>query len=286
MEYPLYYYLKYKSNYLEKESSGGAFYFLAEEILKLNGSIYGVKFKDTDPFSCEFSRAITIKNLIPFFGSKYIPVDYTNYNSILNSVKNDLDNDKYVLFSGKSCDINRLEKFLGDFNRYKKLYIVCIFCTGFMKDPISIKKYVSNIITLYKEKYNIDLSFKKIKFRPNPTVFYFTYPNFNRRKDLDCDTITLQILQEIYSNIIRTKSCPCKCFVKCHCDYAIGDIKLYRIDKKLIPQNEIDFNKMHPSSSSFIIYNKKGLDLIQNKMSKYNIIEANINIFKKSHHLN
>ena len=121
-----------------RESSGGVFSVLAEEILKSEGTVYGVAMDD-DCYGCSFRRVDKTELLEELYGSKYIQA---RTNHIYRRVKEDLAGGKKVLFSGTPCQINGLKCFLG--KEYSNLYTIDCICHG-VPSPKIWKEYIQYI---------------------------------------------------------------------------------------------------------------------------------------------
>lgn len=148
-------------------SSGGIFLAFADFFIKKGGIVYGAIYNQN--FEVIHSRADNIDDAKKMTGSKY---SRSELNEIFKLVKNDLKNNKLVLFSGTPCQIFSLKRFLK--NDYENLFTIDIICHGtpekkYLKDYINYleKKYKSKLIKLnmrYKDekKYNGNLK-KKYK---------------------------------------------------------------------------------------------------------------------------
>ena len=108
---------------LYRSTSGGVFRALADKILEQNGVVYGavynedyseVLFSDSD--SCDPTK---------FQKSKYI---VSNPQMIYKKVKEQLDADRFVLFSGAPCQVAGLTCFLNQ--KYDKLITIDFVCGG------------------------------------------------------------------------------------------------------------------------------------------------------------
>ena len=130
-----------------KSSSGGIFVLLAEEILKLNGAVYGAAFDHNGEVS--HIRVEEKSNLYKLQGSKY--VQSTVDKEIYLSVKSELENKKYILYSGTPCQIGALKQFLN--RNYETLLTVSFICHG-VPSPALWKQYVDE----QSEKYNSSIS--------------------------------------------------------------------------------------------------------------------------------
>lgn len=132
-------------------SSGGLFTIMALEVLNQSGIVYGVGMTD-DCYSSEYKRVVNADDLKSLQGSKYIQ---SNIGGTFNTVKNDLENGREVLFSGTGCQVNGLKAFLQ--KDYSNLICVDVVCHGVPSEELW-KKYV-----LSKERSNGKL--KSVNFR-------------------------------------------------------------------------------------------------------------------------
>lgn len=168
----------------KNSSSGGVFVLLGKEILKRNGVIYGAAFDEK--FSVKHIKITNETDLKQLQGSKYVQSDINN---IYVDVKKMLDNDKYVLFTGTSCQIEGLNAYLR--KEYNKLYTQDIICHG-VPSPKLLRKYLDYQQKKHKEKikniefrnkdqgwlkFRIKLSFETKKyskvFTDDPYMMYF-----------------------------------------------------------------------------------------------------------------
>ncbi|MGM9534773.1 MAG: Coenzyme F420 hydrogenase/dehydrogenase, beta subunit C-terminal domain [Intestinibacter sp.] len=132
-------------------TSGGLASVLYNEVISKNGVVYGVCMDEN--FNLNFERATHKNDLYKFKGSKYVQA---SVNDKFKLVKDDLENNKNVLFIGTPCQIDGLKFYLK--KEYSNLYTVDLICHG--TPPIGyLKEYIEKIIN---EK-NINPS--KILFR-------------------------------------------------------------------------------------------------------------------------
>ncbi len=145
---PIVYALKHRSDLVrEKSSSGGAFTAISDYILSSNGIIYGA-ILDED-MKVSHQRGETEEERDEFRGSKYVQ---SELNDIYLQIKNDLKQDKLVLFTGTPCQVAGLKKFLTksklSIDKVNKLILVDFICHG-TSSPIIFKDYIK-----YQEKKN------------------------------------------------------------------------------------------------------------------------------------
>ena len=125
-----------KEDKIRLESSSGAiFSLLAEQVLRQDGTVYGVAMSQNCKYA-EFTRIDKQEDLPKLRGSKYLQARVGN---IYKQVKTDLESGLYVLFSGTGCQINGLKGFLG--KEYEKLYCVDVICHG-VPSPKLWRRYV------------------------------------------------------------------------------------------------------------------------------------------------
>ena len=105
--------------------SGGMFTAISDYVLSQNGVVYGAGYGKN--FTVCHKRAETKVARDEFRGSKYVQSDVGN---MFKKVKEDLDNNKFVLFSGTPCQGAGLMKFLEKISNTDKLLIVDILCHG------------------------------------------------------------------------------------------------------------------------------------------------------------
>ena len=116
----------------KESSSGGIFSVLANYILKNNGVVYGVAFNER--FEANHIRVNEKKGLHKLRGSKYVQ---SNTNDTFKMVKEDLDKNTMVLYSGTSCQIDGLRRFLN--KDYYNLITVDILCHGVPSQKLFVK---------------------------------------------------------------------------------------------------------------------------------------------------
>ena len=147
-----------EKNVEEKSSSGGIFAALACYILGNGGIVYGASIKREDgSVVCRHIRIDKIDDLHLVQGSKYVQ---SLTDGIFKQVLQDLKTNKTVLFSGTSCQVASLKRYVGDRDN---LYTVDLVCHGVPKyslfnDYIEYlqKKWHGNILNIsFREKGRI-----------------------------------------------------------------------------------------------------------------------------------
>lgn len=132
---PIVYALKHKDLNIRMASrSGGVFTALSDYVFERNGIVYGCVMDKS--FNVFHLRADNKENRDKMRGSKYVQSDMLN---IFKLVKADLNKNKYVLFTGTSCQIAGLKSYLS--KNYENLLCVDIVCHG-VPSPLVFKKYI------------------------------------------------------------------------------------------------------------------------------------------------
>ncbi len=135
----------------KNSSSGGIFISIAKKIIELNGVVYGAAYNNK--FEVNNVRVCDEFELITLQGSKYVQ---SNMNNVFVKVKEDLDSNRYVLFSGTPCQVKSLKNFLR--KDYEKLLTCDLVCHGVPSQKI-FKKYICYLEKKYHKKI------KKYDFR-------------------------------------------------------------------------------------------------------------------------
>lgn len=106
-----------------ESTSGGIFTSIAEYILDKNGVVFGASFDEN--LNIKHMEVTSILELDKIKKAKYVQ---SNINNVYLKIKEYLECNRYVLFSGTPCQSHALKLFLG--KDYKKLIIVDIICYG------------------------------------------------------------------------------------------------------------------------------------------------------------
>lgn len=232
---------------IKNSSSGGISYLLGKNIIKNGGVVYGAVFSNHEVY---YKRIDNLKELVLTQGSKY---NKSKLNDILLSVKNDLIDNKEVLFTGNSCHIAGLYKYLK--KDYSNLYTVDIICHGNVPS-----RYLKEYILKYTIDKNITVSFRKKQYyqmliKNDKKIF----TKLNKKKD--------KYLYPFLNCLTFSESCY-------HCLYAtkkrisnitIGDF--WGLDKK----NLKDFS----NPSAILINDNKGKKLFSLIKEDINFCERN-----------
>ena len=240
-----------------KSSSGGIMSLLAKNILQKQGIVYGATLEDK---KVRHIRIDNIKDLPRIMGSKYLQ---SEIGDIYRKVKDDLEQNKQVLFTGTPCQIEGLKSYLNE--EYDNLLCVSIICHG-VPSPRIFEKYIN------EKEINEKKKIKNINFRDKKDGWHnysiaYEYTNDKNVIPFTSDTY----MNAFLSNLILRESCyNCQMRFKNKntADMIIGD---YWGIENVFP--EMDDNK---GISAVIINSEKGKELFEE--IKSNIIHKLTNL--------
>ena len=242
------------NNIRNQSSSGGIFSLLAQQVLNVDGVVFGARY-DSD-FNVIHDYIEDINELYKLRGSKYLQSIIGKNFKIAKSF---LEQGRLVLFSGTPCQIDGLIRFLG--KEYKNLITVDIICHG-----IPSKKVWNS----YREYMNIEGDISSVNFRDKSIgweeygikIEYKNKPMFNQ---LAKDNLYMRgFVNDFY---LRPSCYDCKSKgINRASDITLGDF--WGIDNILPELND------KKGTSIVLIQSKKGENL-------FNQIKQNI-IFKET----
>ena len=228
-----------------KSSSGGMVSLIARTTLKKNGVVYGVTL---DGKQAKNVRIDNEKELYKIMGSKYVQSEVGH---TLKNVKQDLDDQKQVLFTGTPCQIEGLRSYLN--KDYNNLICVSIICHG-VPSPEIFKKYIEE-----KEEKNSS-KLKNINFRNKQLGWHnynIEYEYDNGKKEVVPASKDIYMSGYLKDYFLREccYNCQMKYGEKSTSDIIIGDF--WGIESTL---PEIDDDK---GVSAIVINSVKGKDIFE-----------------------
>lgn len=143
---------------LQRATSGGAFMALADAFFrKCAGGkthVYGVTYDQN--LNVRYETADMLEECNKFSGSKYVRSDLSG---IFEKIKDDLNKNIHVLFTGTPCHITALQKFLSRYNiNQENLVCIDLICHG-TPQPIYWEAYREWLQKKYKSSL-IDFKFR------------------------------------------------------------------------------------------------------------------------------
>ena len=127
-------------------SSGGLFTLFAEKTIEEGGVVFGALFNSE--WDVIHGKALTKEELYKFRGSKYVQSEIGN---TYEEAKEYLKQGRKVLFSGTSCQIMGLKRYLG--KEYENLLTIDVICHG-VPSPKVWKCYLEEVIKVARKGSN------------------------------------------------------------------------------------------------------------------------------------
>lgn len=252
-----------------KSSTSGIFWVLAKWIVeKRHGVVYGAILDDD--LIVRHARGETLQECKPFRRSKYLQ---SNTQRIFPLVREDLENNRTVLFSGVPCQIAALYKYLG--KTYENLYTVDLLCHGAPSQGLynAYRKWLEN--KHGSDVTNINWRDKREMWMPSHMSYQFREGGELYEENED------NLFQKGY---VRNIYLRYYCY---HCAYArvprVGDITLgddVRYQGELIEERRYGISVVAVSS-------RKGEELFQAaaRECKYHEVPLDANEIGKVNHL-
>ncbi len=255
------YIFQHKDDNVRRQStSGGAFTAISEYILEHNGIVYGAVFDEN--YNVIHKGIDKKEELYRFRNSKYVQ---SNPKATFKEVKDNLEKNRYVCYSGTSCEIEGLKNYLQ--KDYDNLILVDVVCRA-VPSPLIWKKYLN----LRKKQYK---DIKTILFRDK--YYGYKYSNFsiyNKNNDkkqeyhqgVDSDPY----LRAFFSNICDRPSCyECK-FKKINRESDITIWDCFEVEKY---DKDFDDDK---GTTRILTNSKKGEEVIKNISESNKIKEIDV----------
>ncbi len=233
-----------------ESSSGGIFSALAEYFLEKKGYVCGAAFDENNKLN-----HIIVSNRRDFKklrGSKYVQ---SEIGSTFKEIKELLEKDRWVLFSGTPCQAAGLRNYLK--KDYEKLLVIDIVCHG-VPSSLVFEKYLKEVEAEKKK------GIKKISFRDKSVGW--KNPRFVLKTEKGLDLINKELYEDTFGRGFLTNMLlghPCT-----NCEYSefrkVSDLTLGDFWGVWNYKLELDDNK---GTSNVMINNEKGLFYI-NKIKK------------------
>ena len=232
------------SNVRWNSRSGGAFTAISDYILDKKGIIYGATLNEN--LITEHVRADNAIDRDKMRGSKYVQ---SNMTKAINLIKEDLLNDKCVLFTGTSCQVDAINKYAEIVKKKENLVTIDFICHG-VPSPQIFKDYLK----LYNNVENFNFR-NKLKFGWGDHKETIK----TSKKEFKSDIYT----KMYYKNYISRPccyECPYTSYER-RSDITIADA--WGIEK-ILP----GFNSDDSGASLIIVNTKKGKEIINNCLNE------------------
>ncbi len=244
----------YDMNVVKQSRSGGFFTMLSDYVFDRGGIVYACKV--SEELEVVHSRIVNREERNKCLGSKY--VQSVIGNSFIQA-KQDLENGFLVLFSGTTCQIHALLKFLS--KCYPKLLTLDILCHA-IPSPKVYDEFISFVENAKKEKVRSVIFRDKVRYGWGADVMTFStkHHSFGTQAYYDFFWSHVSIRPSCFK-------CKYKGIDRGRVDFTVGDF--WGIEHCL-PQLNDD------RGSNMVICNSvKGYEVIQNFSRRSTMIEVN-----------
>lgn len=250
----------------KKSQSGGLFSAIAEVILKKDGICYGAAVDEK--FKVKQIRVDNIENLYKLQGSKYVQ---SSVGLTYQQVKNDLKKNKLVLYSGTSCMIAGLIRYLN----YSKVKLENLFTCDFICHGVPSPKIWKENIKKQEQKYG---KLKKISFRDKK----FGWHSHMESYQFDGKNI---VYENYYTELFYTHAILRKCCYNCeYLEVEKKQADITMADFWGIKTEKVEIYDDNTGISLAVIHSQKALELLKN--SELYILNVNRNIALKNNMTN
>lgn len=242
-------------NVRKESSSGGIFTLLCEDVINLDGVVFGAAYDSN--FNVRHCYAESMDEISKFRGSKYVQ---SVIGKSYKEAKEFLDKGKVVLFSGTPCQISGLQSYL--IKKYDNLILVDIACHG-VPSPIVYRKYIDDIQNKNNSKI-VDIQFREKSDGWKSYNFKISFENGTFMEKSGDNLYMRGYLQDLY---LRPSCYNCK-FKKpvTSADITLAD---YWGVQDIYP--EFDDDK---GVSLILVHTKKGKEIIDEISNKIDIIKT------------
>lgn len=156
---------------LKKSQSGGAFFAIADNFIEDGGVVYGAAFNET--WKVVHRRATDNQSISALRMSKYVQSDMCG---VFSLVKEDLRNNRKVLFSGTACQVAGLKSYIPS-RMHNNLFCIDIICHG-VPSPKIWEDYLAYLQETRKSKI-IKACFRDKRFGWHGARESFLFENGN-----------------------------------------------------------------------------------------------------------
>ena len=242
---------------VNSSSSGGIFYEIAKYVLDNNGYICGAAFDDK--FQVHHIIIANFEDLPKLMTSKYVQ---SRMEDTYSKVKELLDTQKIVLFSGTPCQVNGLKSYLRI--EYENLICIDIICHGVPSPRIWQYELGSNIKD--KEISNINFRDKRIDWSHYGTNYKFK----------DNNELFIEHNDTIYSKAFLNDLCLRESCYQCQAkgnnrasDLTLGDFWG-------VENTEVKLPNKDKGISLIIAHKQKGLDILSKINIEYEEVSSDV----------
>lgn len=254
-------------NIWENSSSGGAFSAVCNAYGDSQTIVFGATFDSVNK-KIKHTWVKGIENITPLLGSKYVQ---SEIGDSFIKVKEFLDNDNRVIFSGTPCQVAALKAYLKG-TKIDKLLCIDLVCHGVGSSGV-FENYLKSIEDQYKKKIkNFNFRHKNMKFGIH-SLYNVKMTFEDDSTKIDTSNLFINLFLQ---KLICRKSCD-NCLYTC--SHREGDITLADFKKIYTVIKNAPYNR---NGSAIICSTEKGkrvFDRLDNYMNVFDCsVESIINI--------
>lgn len=259
----------------QQSSSGGIFSAVASEIIRQGGAVYGAAMAfDNNGVHVFHREAATQKELLPLLKSKYVQSDCC---VVFKRIQEKLSEGAVVLFSGTSCQVNALYRYLGR-NDYKNLYTMDIICHG-----VPGQKLFSKYIEYLEAHKGRRISSFDFRTKRDGAIQYEMQIGYEGVEGFEYIRKLRSSYYRLFMSMNSYRSC---CY---HCEYStiykpaditVGDYFEIKDDYPELYEEEL---KGRYSISSLLVHNNKGEELLNRYGKDVKLIPVDAEKVQASH---
>lgn len=251
----------HKDPFVRNESSSGGIYTaIAEYVIESGGCAVGAVWNED--FNVEHAIAFSKDELIKQRGSKYVQSNISK--DIYKKIKDLLEKDTLVLFSGTGCQVAGLLEYLG--NDYPNLITVDVLCHGVSSNR-AWRKYLSYIM----EKKDCG-KIKKINMRDKRISWDLFSYSFTGEKGSYIEVARNDLYGTVHSSGLMLRTSCDECKFKRDTGYVYSDISIgdyWGGGKKGV-------DSVKEGISLMIINTEKGRQLFQNITDRITVFPVDL----------
>lgn len=245
------------SEVLRESTAGGAFTAIAKYVINRGGVVFGVEL--SKDFQVHHICVEKVEDLYKYRNSKYVQ-SYVD-KDIFRSVKQYLEQGKYVCFSGTPCQVEGLNSFLR--KDYPNLILVDVVCRA-VPSPLIFRKYLE-----YQRKH-IEEKIENVRFRDKHFGYKYSTMNVitannkgNYHKGVESDLW----LRAFFSNICDRPSCHDCQFRK---RYRVSDFTIWDCFHVGRFSKELDNDK---GATRMLVHSQKGKNILEEVLADFNYLK-------------
>lgn len=260
---------------LLRSASGGVFSSIAKSFILHGGAVYGAAMShDGEKMYVAHRLATTMNELYPLLQSKYVQ---SNAVVCFEDIRERLLKLQPVLFSGTSCQVDALQRYLG--KHYDNLYTIDLICHG-----VPGGKFFSDYVKFLEEKNNSSVVSFLFREKKDEKIEFVQNVRYSNGKEIKTKVENSDYYKLFFSEDSYRDCCY-------HCEYAsiykpaditVGDYFECQKDYPELYQGKNSLSKVN-GLSCCISHNDNGDKLLSSFANNLNLIPVDLKKIQRSH---